>query len=346
MKYKGISIIKNKNCNTWYARYRFNGKQFYISAKTQKECYNKLKTALKITEQQKLKNISNQIENKQTNNITLEEWYNKWLNAYKADVKEGTIREYKICLNHLEKLKNIPLNKITSIDILEQLNKITGGRTKQKVYEFANALFLKALANDFITKNPLASIEKPKHKRINGKALSSKDEKDIEKILIENNADMFLICLYQGLRKGEMLALTIDDIDFNNKTININKSLNYKNKISNTKNIYSNRIMPIFDKTFNILLKYKNIKGRIFNISYLNCDRLFNKILPNEKYNYTIHSLRHTFITRCQEAGVPLHIIQKWVGHNIGSTITNTVYTHSRENAELENIKIYNNYIN
>lgn len=62
------------------------------------------------------------------------------------------------------------------------------------------------------------------------------------------------------------------------------------------------------------------------------------------KKKYTLHSLRHTFITKCQEAGVPLHIIQRWVGHTIGSNVTNSVYTHSRELAELENIEKINNY--
>lgn len=46
MKYRNVSIIKHKNCNTWYARFRCNGKQHYISAKTQQDCYDKLKKSL------------------------------------------------------------------------------------------------------------------------------------------------------------------------------------------------------------------------------------------------------------------------------------------------------------
>ena len=60
----------------------------------------------------------------------------------------------------------------------------------------------------------------------------------------------------------------------------------------------------------------------------------------NEKY--IPHSLRHTFITKCPEAGVPLHIIQKCVGHTIGSKVRDSVYTHTRELAELENIEKMN----
>ena len=46
MKYRGITIIKNKSCNTWYARPKIDGKQIYISAKTQKLCYDKVKAIL------------------------------------------------------------------------------------------------------------------------------------------------------------------------------------------------------------------------------------------------------------------------------------------------------------
>ena len=62
--------------------------------------------------------------------------------------------------------------------------------------------------------------------------------------------------------------------------------------------------------------------------------------------DYTIKTLRFTFITKCQEANIPEHIIQKWVGHEIGSQVTKKVYTKVRQQAEVENIKIYNQILN
>ena len=339
LKYRGIKIHKRKNCSTWYTRYRANGKQNYISARTQQECYNKLKQALKLKEQQELKQL------KEPQIPTFIEWYNKWLDLYKRDVKETTKIQYKVCLKHLQNIINKPLNKISGINIIEELNEIQGERTKQKVYELAKAVFDKAVANEIINKNPFINIDKPKHKRINGKALTNEDEKIFEKILIENNADIFLVCLYQGLRRSEALAITGKDIDLNNKVLTINKSLNQNNKIDTTKNIYSNRVMPIFEKTIPILKKYVNIQNRIFTYTQKSCEKLFKELINKLDNKYTIHSLRHTFITRCQEANIPLHIIQKWVGHNIGSEVTSKVYTHSREIAELENIEKMNNYI-
>lgn len=144
-----------------------------------------------------------------------------------------------------------------------------------------------------------------------------------------------------------MLALNVEDLDFDKKTITINKSMNQNGIISETKNIYSNRTIPMFDNTYKILINYKNNQGRIFNISRGSSEDKFLDIVKNNfNKKYTIHSLRHTFITKCQEANIPLHIIQKWVGHNIGSEVTSKVYTHSRELAEIENIKIYNEKFN
>lgn len=343
MKYQGITIIKNKNCNTWTARPMINGKQLYISAKTQKDCYNKLKEAIK----NKNKDLSKiQKEKKEKLKITFKEWFKKWVELYKKDVKKTTIEDYNGSLNHLKEIFDTPLNQITTLKILELLNKIEFPRRKQKVYELLNDIFNKALQNEIIDKNPVSKIDKPKHKKVNGLALSSEDEKKLEKILKAKNLDIYLVCLYQGLRRGEALALNIEDIDFEKKTITINKSINSRNKIDTTKNVYSNRIIPLFDNTLDILEKYKNSKGRIFNIECSKCQKTYLEIIrKNFDKNYTIHSLRHTFITNCQEAGIPLHIIQKWVGHNIGSSVTNQVYTHTRELAELENIELYNKKI-
>ncbi len=344
MKYQGISIIKHKNCNTWYARYRQNGKQFYVSAKTQLECYNILKQAIKQKVKQELKKLPAKEEPKQT--ITFIEWFNKWLELYKKDVKEATRRVYKTLLTHTKNINSKDINQVTSIDIMQEINSVKGERTKQKLYEFLNSIFVKAEQNELINKNPLKIIDKPKHKKVNGLAFSNEDELKLIEILNNQHLDMYLLCLYQGLRKGEALALTINDIDFKEKTININKSLNEKNKIDTTKNIYSNRIIPLFDKLIKILEQYKDKKERIFEYTYKQGSHIFENILKEnfKGKNYTQHSLRHTFITNCQEKGIPLHIIQKWVGHNIGSQVTSQVYTHTRKLAERENIDKMNNY--
>lgn len=346
MKYQGITIFKRQNCNSWYARYRANGKQFCVSAKTQKDCYNKLKTAVRQRTKGQILALQ---EQKQENCITFIEWYKKWFNLYKNNnVKQTTIMDYNASIKYLQNINNIPLNSITDMKINEELNKIPFERRKQKVYELLNDIFTKAVKNHIITNNPITS-EKPKHKKISGISLTIQDQNALVKTKNEKYI-VFLFALYQGMRKGEFLALTENDIDLKNNTITINKSLNILNKIDETKNIYSNRVIPIFNETKIILKKIltNNPTKRIFDYKYKQIDKIFKELKQEYNFNkkYTIHSLRHTFITNCQEANIPLHIIQQWVGHNIGSKVTNQVYTHARTEINEKYIKLLNKKLN
>lgn len=343
MKFRGITIHKHKMCSTWYARYRANGKQHYISARTQQECYNKLKVALKKLEQKQLK-LLKEPKQKEQKVYTLHEWYDLWLNTYKVGkIKDTTLMDYKSSLKYFENLFKIRLNELTNLNITQTLNKIPYARRKQKVYEILNDMLNKAVKNNLIKNNPITD-ERPKHKRVNGISLSMEDEKLLEQVC-RDKYKIFLVCLYQGLRKGEVLALTKKDFNFNERTLTINKSLNILNKTDTTKNDTSNRVMPLFENTIQLLKKeLEEIEDeeRVFNYSQAKTGKMFVELKNLYKLNekYTIHSLRHSFITRCQEKKIPLHIIQKWVGHTIGSKVTSNVYTHFRSEAEQEYLKI------
>lgn len=340
MKYKGISIIKNKTCNSWSARPRINGKQIYISAKTQQECYNKLKKAFA--------NANSVNINKPK--TTLEEWFNKWLLLYKKDVKRETVRDYKNLIKNVGNLTEKNVEDITIEDILKALNNMNAERQKQKVYDLLNMLFKKALDNDIITKNIMVKIEKPKHTKVTGTALThAQEEEFIKQCQNIKYGDLYLVALYQGLRKGEILGITDEDIDFENNTLTINKAINKYNKFDTTKNEVSVRTMPLFNKTKEILLKYKNIKGRIFNISYNFTDEYTKELNRLVNFHFTLKYMRFTFITRCHEQNIPEFVIQAWCGHQIGSKVTKQVYTkyHAEDNYKYINVlnqsKFYSN---
>lgn len=340
MKYQGKTIQKNKNSNTWYTRYRFNGKQYYISAKTQKECYNKLKKA--IAESEKQIAILPTLE-KENQGITLIEWYNQWLELYKVNnVKYETIRGYNTLLNHIPpEIKDKQLKAITLKELISTINNCPAERQKQNLYDLLNMLYKKAIDNDFIEKNLVERIDKPKHEKNHGQALTNKQQEILIKTCSKiENADLILVAMYQGLRRGEVLGLTIDNIDYINNTITINKAWNGRNQFDTTKNSHSKRTIPMFEETRSILLKYKNQKERIFELSKHQCDDLIEKVKKATQIdNLKLKDMRSTFITRCKELNIPKHIIQSWVGHQIGSTVTDTVYTK-------HNTDIDNNYIN
>ena len=342
MKYQGKTIHKNKKSDTWYTRYRINGKQYYLSGRTQKECYTKLKRAI-IQARTTMMQIP---AIQQENSITLIEWFNQWLELYKTNkVKQATINDYYKSLSYIDKvILNSKMVEIKAITILQMLNKITAERTKQKVYELLYMVFDKALKNDIITKNIIANIDKPKHEKQNSQPLTKEQEEQFVSACKQcNYGDYFLICLYQGLRKGECLAITSNDIDFTNKTITINKSINANNQVDTTKNKQSVRTIPLFENASKILEKYKNVQGRIFDFCHKTQRIALSNI--NELLNFHIKTkdLRSTFITRCQELNIPEFIIQTWVGHRIGSKVTSSVYTKYNEQDNKQYIDILNN---
>ena len=71
--------------------------------------------------------------------------------------------------------------------------------------------------------------------------------------------------------------------------------------------------------------------------NYIN--KILNEVLTKLNIKgITMHSLRHTFVTRCQEKNVQLYILQNWIGHAQGSAVTTRVYTHKQKEAELDAI--------
>ena len=332
MKFKGKTIHKNTKCNTWYTRYRQDGKQYYISGKTQKEVLTTLKQKLNYVKKEKQKYT------------TLLDWYNQWFNLFKKDKVKKTTEE--IYLTTLRKIPKTTLEsditKITAIEIQSILNSISQSRTRQRTYELLKDMFSKAELHN-ITKNIMNIIEKPKHERQHGIALTSTDKQLFIEECYKQEQYIYLITLYQGLRLGEVMALTKDDIT--NSEIIINKSINKQGNIDTTKNSTSNRIIPIFEPTKELLNLIQVKNGRLFNYSKSYIEKTFRKIISKLNLNpkYTIHSLRHTFITNCQDSEIPEHIIQNWVGHTIGSKVTKSVYTHIQTDSNLLNINKLNN---
>lgn len=340
MKYQGKTIRKTKN-NTWYTRYRFNGKQYFISAKTQIDCYNKLKRFIK-------QNNNSQVLGVQAisqSDLKLCDWFSQWLDLYKINkVKEATINDYKKSYSYISKeLLSKSIREITAIEVLKMLNGVNAERVRQKLYDMLKMLFDKALKNELVSKNIMINIDKPKHEKENSQPLTIEQEQQFITVCKQvKYGDYFLICLYQGLRKGEALAITREDIDYINKTLTINKSINDNNQVDTTKNKHSVRTIPLFADTLKLLEKYKSVQGRVFNFSpkiQKLAIRNINKLLT---FHVKTKDLRSTFITRCQENNIPEFIIQSWVGHRIGSKVTSSVYTKYNEQDNAKYINIFN----
>ena len=190
--------------------------------------------------------------------LTFEIWYNQWLNTYKTDKRETTKKGYTSLLKHIpNELQQKEIKKITEIDILNILNKISKARLKQKLYIFLKDILAKAYANRKTDINIFASIKKPEYEPEEEIALTQKEAQTFINACTYKNRDFFLLCLYEGLRPGECLALKPEDINLDKMTLRVDESINPGTDDTSTKNKPSNRIVPIFKNAEEILKKYK-----------------------------------------------------------------------------------------
>lgn len=173
--------------------------------------------------------------------------------------------------------------------------------------------------------------------------------------------NIFLVQLFAGLRIGEVLALTIDDIDFQNNVIKTDKTLTVdgNGKIicgEKTKTDAGRRNVPIHPKIVKVLKEQiKYVKGNKLHLLFPNNN---NGYTDNRKVNVklvailknlgitdiTTHSLRHTFATRCAESGLSDIVLKEIMGH-YDIDVTKNIYIDVQKQLEQEEIKKFEKYI-
>lgn len=307
MKYKGITIIKRSD-NRYQASIQRKGIRKYIYAKSQKECCEKLKAEL---------NNQHAFE-KQAKTCKLYEWLDYFLVTYKSECKSKE-NEVAVRLHIKPNIKNVDLNKLTTNHIQELLNKISLTRTAVTSYNVLNSAFNCAVANNLMFHNPCAYVNKPKHSKNKGEALTIEEEEDfLQKIKGHNCEKIMLFLLYSGARRSEAINLEWQDIDFKKNKIHIR----------GTKTKKSNRYIPIFPKLqslFETMLPGKDTQ-KVFD--YTSADSITRAFIRFDIKGHKLHDLRHTFATRCVENGISMKYIQKWLGHS-SYAVTADIYSHA-----------------
>lgn len=343
--YKDENGKNTDKVKRWVGQYYVGDKRKSIYGKTRKEVRDKL--IVKLNEVQK-----NIIVDKC--DITVYELGNSIL---ETKLSTNTIKEtsYITLKNSLNKIKesdiaNIKIQKITYSLIQEFLNTLTNLSNSyiQKIIIMLNQIFKEAVKRNYIYKNPMLNIVKPisKNKDKTVKALSVTEQKELLKIIEGHKfEDIYIIEMFSGMRCGEILALTPDDIDLKNNIIHINKTVSHnKNNeliIHSTKTDTSVRDIPItelFKRNIKHSLSHMKInplnlvfstnKCTINSVSNVNCElkRLAKKYDFSNK-DISTHMLRHTYATRCIESGMPAEVLQKLLGHKNIQTTINTYTT-------------------
>ena len=301
----------------------------------------------KKTKKQKLSFLFKIFKKEQKKKGTFFDWYNKWLKVYKKPKQRESTHTQLVntCKKYIKKLFDLNIENIKPYQLQNILNHIESSRTRERVYVYLKDCFNKAYCNNIILNNPMLAVDIPKHKKTHFIAMDKETEELFVNEVLKNkniNSTPILLCLFQGLRIGESMALTWEDIDFENKTISINKSRRFKS-VGKTKTESSNRIIPMFDKTIEYL-KMLDKTQALYEKTYTTVLNYFHNIVDsNPKFNgLVLHSLRHTFTTRCIEKGINPKVLAKWLGHST-TTMTLEVYTHVNNDYEKGQINIINN---
>lgn len=287
-------------------------------------------------------------------------------------------RTYSRIIETIKKIEETPLsikniNDITSIEIQNYLNSLKNysDSTIKKIKEQFSQTFREAINKGYIVKNPMLDVIRPRSikKRKVVRALEIEEQQKLTDYLMtvpitdEPYKVAYLIEMYLGLRIGEVLALRNTDINLHKNLISVNKTLstdkNHKVIMGNSTKTYAGiREVPIPTFIRNEIINQMRIAEnnrdkQLFltpNGEYVrpnNANRKLKELLEKmDITDITSHSLRHTYGTRCIEAGMRAVALQRLMGHTDVAITLNTYTSVFNKYKESELEKVNNYYMN
>lgn len=351
---KKEKVWKRKD-GRWGGKYIYKGKTKFVYGKTKKETEEKL-TQIKAS-------ITLGTW-KEPCNIKLKDYMEFWLfEVKKKSLAEKTFESYEQ-LNRLyisPRLGNISLDKLTNIEIQQFINSVDlSPRTVRYIHTVLKMCLKHAFATNLIEKNVAEHISLPKKKKPSIKILGRNELN----LFISGTKSLrhgvaYYMAVTTGMRKGEILALTWNDIDLEEGFIHVKKTLGrvkvfngketcFNDVIRDCKTENSRRYIPILPELKKRLIEhYTKEKIRLKskgleygNDSFVFCNEYGNHITPRNfsKHFYNalakakvsrtnFHALRHTFATVLLEEGKDIKLISDLLGH-YSSTFTADTYLH------------------
>lgn len=307
----------------------------------------------------------------QANDMMTDAWFEYFIEIKKKTVRPNTVRNYTeryeanikpvIGKMLLSDIKPLHCQKIF-LDMADE-----GYRTST-LYQTRIALFNMlelAKENDVLRYNPCkksvkSDMGKPSDKK---EALTlDVQRKFLEGATGQSYENQFRFILQTGLRTGELVGLEWRHVDFENRVLTIEQSMEYRYKVGEwrlgaPKSQSGYRTIPLTDEAIRILKaqKEKNKKIREIPEEWKEFIFLCRKGEPvkNSTYDtalfkicdkvgikrFSMHVLRHTFATRCIEAGMKPKTLQKLLGHS-SIQITMNLYVHVTEDEKQKEMEL------
>lgn len=376
---KGSLQEKNKK---YYAVFRISGKQKWVNLNISTQRGNKRKA------EQAMRLVLEKYDDSIIRDMLFVDFMNGWLDYIKDIVKPSTYETYliqvkKVIIPYFVQ-KNYKISEFTPTifnEIFKYL-KVSGGSKHQgmakksvrNIRGILTVAFKYACDNGLLKDNVALKSSLPTFENDIQREPVVYTPEQVVKLLntAKENGNhtvyiFLMLALHTGMRRGELLALTWDDIDFDKKTLSVNKNRTgtYKSVtelVTTPKTSSSNRIIPITESLLKALNSEKILQQEELIFSCSLKDEQYNFVIKNklgQPYSNlsainriiyrlekeanlphcTVHGLRHTVANILDSNGVPIQDIAKILGHESTKT-TERIYIHrnciiKRESVEL-----------
>lgn len=365
MARKGENIYKRKD-GRWEGRYiklrTLDGKTKYgyVYGKSYKEVKEKLLNVRVTREQERI--------DADVSNATFAFYSEKWFSSLSPDIKESTKNKYQNLLDLYitpnwgdKRLSDIDFDFIDSFcnDLLSSGGKKGLGLSPKTVSDVLSVIrnVLRYCKNkgEYIQCDGTSVIIKQRPKQM--RVLSRTEQSILCEYIAMNRSPEnlgILLCLFTGLRIGELCALQWGDISFSEQVLYVRHTLqriqNKKGKgtkivITKPKSVCSLRSIPIPTSIMS-LLETNSFDGHCFFLTNASEQFLeprimqyrFKRVLAAANIeDANFHALRHTFATRCIEAGFDVKTLSEILGH-ANVSITMNRYVHPSIDLKKQNM--------
>ena len=371
---QGDGTIRKRSDGRWEARiiigHKNDGSPMYKSAfaKTQKSALKQLHQLL---------DLYRDVDLTEECRMTLGEWMDKWMDEFMIfTIKENTIKGYRSQIDHQIKpfIGHKQLASLTTADIQKFYNKIKKeGRVHphpihghvlsdsmvRKIHMMLHEAMEVAVRERYIVRNPTDNTTIPKKTTTEKQVL---DDSQLNRFLeaIQGEPywhDFFYVEVMTGLRRGEICGIKWSDIDFNEGTLCIKRSVSTKEgggvSIGETKTDAGVRTIIMPPSVATLLWKKRSdaINEWVFphytnpsdplhpSSAYKKLKTLLKRLeLPLLRF----HDLRHTFATQATDGGVDPKTLAGILGHTDASFTLDT-YTHVTSDMQRGASAIVNN---
>jgi integrase len=300
--------------------------------------------------------------------ITLADWATNWLEVQVPllELKPNTTDLYKgLLYKHLlsSKLGRMRMSQITPVDVstfMKELSEVAGQSLLRNVYTVLTHLFRLAIQNSLIIKSPLEHVRRPKQKRQEVRFLT---EGELASMLRELQVSRYLsvaeLILQTGLRRGEALGLSWDDLDIANQQLHVRYTIDAKGRRGAPKTTRSVRTLDLNIKALAVLRslrKAQNESKLRLGGFYSECEwnpvfttdhgkpsqpRVFLRAIQNaaERCGLNneahadrvgVHTLRHYVASKLLANGVEMMVVSRILGHESIKT-TVDIYGHLQD---------------